>query len=144
MKVVVAAILIVSSLFLARASAQPDPAATGAGFEERLHALLREIRCVVCQNETLADSSAELAIDLRNEVRAQMMVGASDAEIREFLTARYGDFVLYRPPWKPSTYLLWLGPFALLAIGLIALYRAIGPYTAAAPGQPQATSPDYS
>lgn len=139
MKIVVAAIL-VSSLLLARASAQPDPASTGVGFEERLHAFLREIRCLVCQNETLADSSAELAIDLRNEVRAQMMAGGSDAEIRDFLTARYGDFVLYRPPLKPSTYLLWLGPFALLAIGLIALYRAIRPYTAAALGQPPASS----
>jgi cytochrome c-type biogenesis protein CcmH len=138
MKIVVAAILIVSSLLLAHASARPDPA-NRAGFEERLHAFLREIRCLVCQNETLADSSAELAIDLRNEIREQMMAGVSDAEIRDFLTARYGDFVLYRPPLKPSTYLLWWGPFALLAIGLIALYRAITPYTAAALGQPPAT-----
>jgi cytochrome c-type biogenesis protein CcmH len=134
-----AAILMVSHLLLAAASARSGPAATHADVEERLHAFLREIRCLVCQNETLADSRAELAIDLRNEVRAQMMAGRSDAEIRDFLTARYGDFVLYRPPLKPRTYLLWFGPFVLLAGGLLALHRAIRPSRAPALGRPPAS-----
>jgi len=119
-----------SQLLLAAASAPPEPTATDADVEARLHAFLLEIRCLVCQNETLADSRAELAVDLRNEVRVQMMAGRSDAEIRDFLTARYGDFVLYRPPLKPSTYLLWFGPFVLLVSGLLVLCRAITPAAA--------------
>ena len=80
---------------------------------------------MVCQNETLADSQAGLAIDLRNQVREQMKAGKSDKEIVAFLTARYGDFVLYRPPVRPTTYLLWFGPFAMLVIGLWILYRYV-------------------
>lgn len=91
--------------------------------EERLMNLSRELRCLVCQNETLADSRADLAVDLRNEIREQMKAGKTDQEIIAFLTARYGDFVLYRPPVKATTYFLWFGPFLLLLGGLFLLFR---------------------
>lgn len=93
-----------------------DPAA-----EARLKHLAVELRCLVCQNQTLADSNAPLAEDLRREVREMIAKNMSDQEIIEFLTARYGDFVLYRPPVKSTTALLWVGPFILLAIGGTAL-----------------------
>ncbi len=82
----------------------------------RYQALIAELRCLVCQNQTIAESNAPLAADLREQVRAQIEAGRSDEEIIEFLTARYGDFVLYRPPFKQSTWLLWLGPFAVLLV----------------------------
>jgi cytochrome c-type biogenesis protein CcmH len=85
--------------------------------EDRYKALAEELRCLVCQNQSLADSSAELAGDLRNEVREQMAKGKTDEEIKAFLVARYGDFVLFRPPLKETTWPLWAGPFALLAAG---------------------------
>ena len=93
--------------------------------EKRVLRLSQELRCLVCQNETLADSRADLAVDLRNQVREQMRAGKSDKEIIAFLTERYGDFVLYNPPVKPSTYLLWFGPFLLLLAGLAFLYRYV-------------------
>ena len=86
-------------------------------YAERFRALSEELRCLVCQNQTLADSNAELASDLRREVVAQMEKGKSDQEIKDYLVARYGDFVLYRPPMQSNTMLLWLGPFALLLVG---------------------------
>jgi cytochrome c-type biogenesis protein CcmH len=88
--------------------------------------LISEIRCLVCQNQSLADSDAELAHDLRKEVYDLMDKGQTDAEIVTFLVERYGDFVLYKPPVKPSTYLLWFGPFVLLGLGLIILLRTLG------------------
>jgi len=91
--------------------------------EKRVLKLSHELRCLVCQNETLAESRADLAVDLRNEVREQMRAGKTDQEIVAYLTERYGDFVLYRPPVKPATYLLWFGPFLLLLGGLAFLYR---------------------
>ena len=94
-----------------------------ASLDERVHAFSQQVRCLVCQNETLAESRAELAVDLRREIRQQMKDGRSDAQITAFLTERYGDFVLYRPPLKPATYLLWFGPFAVLGSALSALYR---------------------
>jgi cytochrome c-type biogenesis protein CcmH len=78
-----------------------------------------ELRCLVCQNQTLADSNAPLAVDLRNQVREQLKSGKSERDVVDFLVARYGDFVLYRPPLKASTVLLWTGPFLLLAFGLL-------------------------
>ncbi len=89
--------------------------------KERVVRLTSELRCLVCQNQSLADSHADLAIDLKNQVRSQMLAGKSDAEIRDYMVARYGDFVLYDPPFKASTLLLWAGPFALLLIGLLGL-----------------------
>jgi len=89
--------------------------------EKRMVGLAEELRCLVCQNESLASSHAELAEDLRREVRELMQKGMTDQEIKDFLVARYGDFVLYEPPLKSFTLLLWLGPFAFLIGGLILL-----------------------
>jgi cytochrome c-type biogenesis protein CcmH len=91
--------------------------------EQRMRALTEQLRCLVCQNETLADSRADLAEDLRRQIREQMKAGKSDQEIIAFLTDRYGDFVLYKPPVKRTTYLLWFGPFVLLIVGTGVLYR---------------------
>jgi len=93
--------------------------------EARLKHLAVELRCLVCQNQTLADSNAPLAEDLRREVREMIAKNMSDKEIIDFLVSRYGDFVLYRPPMKATTTLLWLGPFVLLAGGAIALVTAL-------------------
>lgn len=89
--------------------------------QERYTQLVHELRCLVCQNQTIADSNAELATDLRNKVGDMIEAGMTDAEIIEFLTSRYGDFVLYRPPMQGNTLLLWIGPFLLLGSGLIIL-----------------------
>jgi cytochrome c-type biogenesis protein CcmH len=93
--------------------------------EQRLANLSKELRCLQCQNQTLADSPAGLAEDLRREIRAQMKAGKSDQEIIAFLTQRYGDFILYRPRVTFTTYLLWFGPFVLLLGGLYVLFRYI-------------------
>jgi cytochrome c-type biogenesis protein CcmH len=90
------------------------PLAEDPVVEQRLVVIAEELRCLVCQNESLAGSRAELAQDLRREVRTLIKAGKSDAEIKEFLVSRYGDFVLYRPPVKPTTWLLWFGPLLLL------------------------------
>ena len=104
---------------------QARPSAEDPVLEERVMNLSRELRCLVCQNETLADSRAELAVDLRNQIREQMKAGKSDQEILQFLTARYGDFVLYRPRVRPVTYLLWFGPFIVLLAGLVILFKYV-------------------
>ena len=91
--------------------------------EKRLVAISSELRCLVCQNESLSGSNAELAHDLRREIRTQIAAGKSDGEIREFMVSRYGDFVLYRPPLKGTTLLLWFGPGLLFVGGLLALLR---------------------
>ena len=93
--------------------------------EEHFKDLIEELRCLVCQNQSLADSDAELAHDLRAEVYDMVQAGKNDEEIVEFLVARYGDFVLYNPPVKPSTYLIWFGPFVLLLIAALLLLRSI-------------------
>ncbi len=93
--------------------------------EQRLVKLAEELRCLVCQNESLAGSHAELAEDLRKEIRAQMKAGKNDKEVIEYLTTRYGDFVLYRPPFKPVTYILWLAPLLFLGIGGAVWYLAL-------------------
>jgi cytochrome c-type biogenesis protein CcmH len=102
-----------------------------ANLERRVAALAHELRCLVCQNQTLADSNAPLAVDLRNEIRAQLAAGKSEREVTDFMVQRYGDFVLYRPPFKAATALLWLGPFVLLALGGWLLWRRIRQKTAA-------------
>jgi cytochrome c-type biogenesis protein CcmH len=88
-------------------------------------ALSNELRCLVCQNQTIADSNAPLAEDLRNQVREKMRQGISDSQIIDFMVARYGDFVLYRPPLKLTTVLLWFGPLLLLAAGFVVLLRRV-------------------
>ncbi|HEX5875898.1 MAG TPA: cytochrome c-type biogenesis protein [Pyrinomonadaceae bacterium] len=100
-------------------------APTEAEIERRLSKLSHELRCLQCQNQTLADSPAGLAEDLRREIRVQMRAGKSDEEIVTFLTARYGDFILYKPRVTPATYLLWFGPFLVLLLGLFLLFRYI-------------------
>jgi cytochrome c-type biogenesis protein CcmH len=97
-------------------SAAEDPV-----LEKRVTALTEELRCLVCQNQTVADSHAELAIDLKNQVREMLKQGKSEREIKDYMVQRYGDFVLYRPPVKSSTWVLWVGPFILL-IGALAFY----------------------
>jgi cytochrome c-type biogenesis protein CcmH len=87
--------------------------------EQRARDLSREIRCVVCQSQSVADSDADIAQELRVMIREQIAAGKSDQEIRDYLVARYGDFVLFDPPFKGSTYALWIGPFALLVIAAI-------------------------
>ncbi len=91
--------------------------------EKRLVKLSEELRCLVCQNQNIADSNAELAQDLRREIRGMIQAGKSDKEIIDFMVARYGDFVLYRPPIKATTILLWAGPLLLMFLGLVALVR---------------------
>ena len=104
---------------------RPPPVTDDPAIEQRLHKLAQELRCLVCQNETLADSQADLAEDLRDEIREQMKAGKSDKEIINFLTARYGQFILYKPQVTPTTYLLWFGPFVLLLAGLAVLFYYI-------------------
>lgn len=97
------------------------PMAEDPKLEARLDELSHELRCMVCQNESLASSRAELADDLRNEVRELIRSGKSDLEVKDFLVSRYGDFVLYKPEVKPLTWVLWFGPFVLLVIAVIFL-----------------------
>jgi cytochrome c-type biogenesis protein CcmH len=91
--------------------------------ERRVTDLAHELRCLVCQNQTLADSNAPLAVDLRNQIREQLAAGKSERDVVDFMVARYGDFVLYRPPLKASTVLLWAGPFVFLVAGFYFLLR---------------------
>ena len=93
------------------------PAANDPAIESRMLAIAAELRCLVCQNQTIADSHATLAEDLRAEIRTLVREGRSDDDVRRYMTDRYGDFVLYRPPLKATTFLLWFGPFGLLAVG---------------------------
>lgn len=102
--------------------AQVDAPMT-APIQARWDHIAAELRCLVCQNESLASSNAELAVDLRREVRSLIEQGQSDADIRSFLVKRYGDFVLYKPEVKPVTWLLWFGPFALLLMALVVALR---------------------
>lgn len=104
---------------------EAQPIAEDPVIEQRMVNLAEDLRCLVCQNESLAGSHAELAEDLRREIRAQMKAGKDDKQVIEYLTTRYGDFVLYRPPFKPVTYLLWLGPLLFLGIGGALWYAAL-------------------
>jgi cytochrome c-type biogenesis protein CcmH len=90
--------------------------------EQRLRALAHELRCLVCQNQTIADSNADLAVDLRIQIREQIQAGKTDQQIKDYMVARYGDFVLYRPPVQSNTVLLWVAPFALLGGGISVLF----------------------
>lgn len=93
--------------------------------EHHVTAVAEQLRCLACQNQTVADSHADLAADLRNQIRAQIRAGQSDQQIFDFMTARYGDFVLYRPRITAATWLLWFGPFAVLLAGLVLLFRRL-------------------
>ncbi|MBK7900234.1 MAG: cytochrome c-type biogenesis protein CcmH [Azonexus sp.] len=108
---------------LAATAKDAAPLADDPVAEKRLIKLSEELRCLVCQNQNIADSNAELAQDLRREIRGMIQAGKSDKEIIDFMVARYGDFVLYRPPVKATTVLLWAGPLLLMFLGLVALVR---------------------
>lgn len=112
-------ILLIASLNVSAREA--PPAAANPELEKRVMALSQELRCLVCQNQTLADSHAELAIDLKNQVREKLEQGMSDKEVVDYMVQRYGDFVLYRPPVKGTTWFLWFGPFLLLVGGIVVL-----------------------
>jgi cytochrome c-type biogenesis protein CcmH len=113
------------ALCLAAAAHAADAPLTAADpeLEAKMLRISAELRCLVCQNQTIADSNAELAVDLRNQVRDMLRQGQSEQQIIDYMTARYGDFVLYRPPMQRSTWLLWLGPFALLVVGAFVWWR---------------------
>lgn len=97
-----------------------DPA-----LETRMTAIAKELRCLVCQNETIAESHADLAVDLRQQIREQLRAGRTPQQIRDYMVARYGEFVLYRPPFSVKTLLLWVGPFILLLLGFGVLWRIV-------------------
>ena len=115
-----ARVVLACLLFLAApwvGAGEAPPLAEDPQLEARVMRLAEELRCLVCQNQTIADSNAGLAIDLRNQVREQLRAGRSNEEILAYMVERYGDFVLYRPPVKATTAALWYGPIALLAFG---------------------------
>jgi cytochrome c-type biogenesis protein CcmH len=120
----VALLLVALAPFIATAKdaapTENDPVAAARAVH-----LANELRCLVCQNQSIAESNAELAVDLRRQIREQIAAGRSDGEIVDFMVNRYGDFVLYRPPFKPGTLLLWLGPLLLVLAGFWTLARAV-------------------
>ena len=123
MRPLLAAMLLAASLAaFGQASEVERP---DARTEQRLKQLAEELRCLVCQNQTIADSNAPLAVDLRQQIRGQIAQGRSDDDIRGYMVDRYGDFVLYRPPLRATTVLLWAGPFILVAIGLFVFYGVV-------------------
>jgi cytochrome c-type biogenesis protein CcmH len=101
------------------------PLAEDPQLEERVTNLSTELRCLVCQNQTIADSHAPLAIDLKNQIRDQLKAGNSDDQVRDYMVKRYGDFVLYNPPLKATTSFLWFGPFLLIIAGFIGLFYTL-------------------
>jgi cytochrome c-type biogenesis protein CcmH len=109
------------SISAARAK-EAVPVAADPATEQRAMQLAEELRCLVCQNQSLADSHAELALDLKQQIREQVKAGKSDSQVIDYMVERYGDFVLYRPPFKATTALLWLGPFVLLLAAVSGLF----------------------
>ncbi len=104
---------------------EPDEVLDDPVLEERAREISAEVRCVVCQNEPIDSSNAGVARDLRLIIRERLVAGDTNDEVFEYLVARYGDFVLFNPPWRPSTYALWLGPFVILALGFLAVFMAL-------------------
>ncbi len=133
------AALIALLVLLSAASAQavqPDEILDDPALEARARAISKELRCLVCQNQSIDDSNAELARDLRILVRERLVAGDADEEVIRYVQSRYGDFVLLRPPFKPATYVLWIGPaviFAVAAVGVIAFFRRRAATAEAAP-----------
>ena len=113
--------------FAAAASwaAEAPPAAENPQLERRVMTLAEELRCLVCQNQSLADSNAELAVDLRNHIRDKLAQGMTEKQVADYMVERYGDFVLYRPPMKPATLALWFGPLLLLIVAIVTLFTRI-------------------
>lgn len=119
------AVLLFCAYGLAFAQQQAAPRVADPVLEARVMLIAEELRCLVCQNETIADSRADLAVDLRRQVREQIAAGRSDTEIINFMTDRYGNFVLYKPPLQATTIVLWFGPFLLLAAGVFVAWRVV-------------------
>ena len=113
--------LVLLSVVTALCAFAASPVSESPDLERRVTALAEELRCLVCQNQTLADSHAALAIDLKNRIRELLREGKTDREVLDFMVQRYGDFVLYRPPLRATTALLWAGPFILLVLGVTGL-----------------------
>ena len=118
----IALLLVLTLAFPLAWAKEAVPVAEDPEIERRMVALSEDLRCLVCQNETIAASRADFANDLRREIREQMQANRSDKEIVDFLVERYGDFVLYRPPFKATTLFLWIGPFVFLLIGAVVLF----------------------
>lgn len=150
-----ASVVIAGSLALGTAgfaAAQQTPAATehkeAAATEfdpvehKRVLGISEQLRCLVCQNQSIADSNAELAVDLRNQVIEQINAGRTDKEIIDYMVQRYGDFVLYNPPFKASTIILWVGPVVLFLGALIAFYINVRRRKSTGADAPKALSPD--
>jgi len=135
-----AVIALLLAMAVVAPAADAPPAAEDPALEKRVTDLAAELRCLVCQNQSLADSNAGLAVDLRNQIRDRMKQGESEGQIVDFMVARYGEFVLYRPPMKVATLLLWFGPALLLAIGLFVLFTRVRRRRAA--GEPELSAGD--
>jgi cytochrome c-type biogenesis protein CcmH len=118
-------VLLLTALLALSAGATTEPTQLDPVAQKRLVDLSAQLRCLVCQNQSIAESNAELAVDLRNQINEQIKTGKSDREIVDFMVTRYGDFVLYRPPFKATTVLLWLGPLALLLLAIFTFYRTL-------------------
>ena len=121
--VVIALCSAVCSAVYALGAHAADALPTESALDKRVSALSQDLRCLVCQNQTIADSQAPLAIDLKNQIREKIAQGMSNDQIIDYMVQRYGDFVLYRPPVKAATLGLWFGPAALLVLGLVVLFR---------------------
>ena len=135
------AFALAGSLGAARAS-EAAPASADPVLEARMMAIASELRCLVCQNQTIADSHAELAVDLRTQVRELLQAGKTNEQITDYMTARYGDFVLYRPPFRAATALLWIGPGAMVLIGLGTLFVVLRRRSRMAADQFEPEEPD--
>ncbi len=137
------------AMMLALGTAQaiaPSEMLSDPVLEQRARALSKELRCPKCQNQSLDDSEADIARDLRRIVRERLVAGDSDAEIKSYLTARYGDFVLLKPPMKPTTWILWFGPLAVILLGGVVVWRVVRrnrTQMAAAPDDPPDSDDDW-
>jgi cytochrome c-type biogenesis protein CcmH len=142
MKSWLAAVAMTGMAFAALA-VEPGERLADPALEARARAISADLRCLVCQNQSIDDSNAELAADLRRLVRERLKAGDTDAGVKSYLVARYGDFILLTPPFKPSTYALWFGPFVVAALAVFGVWRFYRrPAPAAGTGGPQPLSPD--
>jgi cytochrome c-type biogenesis protein CcmH len=141
-RILLSALLAALLLSFGALAKEATPAAEDPALEARMQAIAVELRCLVCQNETIAASSADLAVDLRNQVRQMLRDGKSQREIIDYMTARYGDFVLYRPPVKGTTMLLWFGPVLALVAGVAVLVLVLRRRSRLPPEQFEPDVPD--
>ena len=137
-------VLLLAVAALGASAKDAPPAAADPALEARLWAIAIELRCLVCQNQTIADSNADLAVDLRNQVREMLRQGRSEREIIDYMTTRYGDFVLYRPPVRGATLLLWFGPVVFMVGGLVVLWLVLRRRSRMAAEQFEPDEPDLA